>query len=263
MRRVKDSRWPAPKRVIAIACQPRSGSTLLAAALNSTGAAGFCDEMTNAHLLFEGTRRRGEYLFWARLQVSKWWHRLRARRLRGSTKVSRRLALEYVERYPARAMSADGVLAVKQFWQVYRLIMIDNGLDMHHWGVPVVWVRLVRADRLAQAVSLVRAQQSQQWLWNQRAVGTPEYDDDRISAALRGIDEGERGWDDYFTRIGVQPLVIEYTELDEHYDETIRRIFDHVGLSDHPVPAQGTRRQRNAESDQWIGRYQAAHPGVE
>jgi len=263
MRRAKPTRSPAPTRVIAIACQPRSGSNLLATALNATGVAGTCDEMLHGHVLFPRTLQQGHVLAWLQMRLSNGVHRLRTRQFRGDHWVSRRLVVGHLARYSRRMMSADGVLAVKQFWGLYRMNMLDHGLDMHHWGVPVVWVRLIRNDRLAQAVSEARAQQSSQWRSIDRAVRPVQYDEAAVSRRLATIGECERSWDEYFMRTGESPLVITYEELDRDYEATMRRILDHVGLEGVPVPPPQLQRQRDALNDEWMSRYRAAHPDVD
>lgn len=249
-----------PRVVIALACQPRSGSSLVARALTAGGHSGRCDEMLNVQLLFGLPRQHGHRALWLRLVMSRWVHRLLARRVKYRTKVSRTLILRYLDLYTGWAVSDDGVLAVKQFWHLYAQNMLEHGLDMGHWGAPVTWVRLVRSDRLAQAVSHVRAEQNQQWTLHHQRRGADVFDEYRITEMLHWIEENERGWDDYFASTGAPHLLIDYRELDEEYESTVRRIFDHVGFGGRPVPPPQLERQRDAVTDEWIERYRSLHP---
>ena len=259
MRRSEEGR-ARPTRVIAIACSPRSGSTLVSEAFNATGVLGRCEEMLGPDILFHLPHEHGDWRLAARLWVSKWLHRLKVRRLRNHWLVGRSAARRYLDAYPSYVMGPERVLAVKLFAMHAGWHMVDHGLDVHHWGVPVDWIRLVRRDRLAQAVSHARASQTRQWRASQVAVAEARFDDRLLTDTLAWFGSEERMWDDHFARTGEPHLVVEYSELDHDYEHTMRRILDHVGLSHLPVPPPQVARQRDATTDEWIARYMELHP---
>jgi len=69
------------------------------------------------------------------------------------------------------------------------------GVGVDLWGVPVRWVRLRRRDRLAQAVSLVAAHQTGQWIPVARPLGEPVYDLSATLVAMHEIESWEAVWD--------------------------------------------------------------------
>lgn len=250
----------APRRVIAIACSPRSGSNLMAEAFNATGVLGHCDEMLSWDVLFDNPRRHGERSLLVRMLVSKWVQRLRRGRLRGQVPLGRRAMGAFLRHYPDTAMSTTGTFTVKLFWHAYQWHLLDNGLDLHHWGAPVTWIRLVRRDRLAQAVSHLRASQTRRWRAGGTATSDEVFDDAGITERLRWMVAAERAWDEYFAVTGEVPLLVDYSDLDTDYDRTMRRVLDHLGYESTPVPPPQLERQRDAVTDEWIERYRSLHP---
>ena len=83
------------------------------------------------------------------------------------------------------------------------------------------FIHLTRRDRVAQAVSLVKAQQT--GLWHQAPDGSelerlsppqePAYDRAQISAGLEELTGYERQWAEWFQREGLEPYRLTYDSL--------------------------------------------------
>jgi LPS sulfotransferase NodH len=71
-------------------------------------------------------------------------------------------------------------------------------------GIPKYLV-MTRKDRLRQALSLVRAAQTDQWTSMDRPTDQPYYDASAITLAMRYITYYEECWDAYFTEHGISP----------------------------------------------------------
>lgn len=166
----------------------------------------------------------------------------------------------YLRRYPDHVMSADGTLTLKLFWGMYLRYLLAHGLDLHHWGTPVVWVRLVRRDRLAQAVSHVRAFQTSQWRKGLPARAAEQFDADAISYRLQWMSEWDETWAEHIRASGDPVLEVDYADLDHDYTGTMRRVLDFIGHPELPVPPPQLQRQRDTTTDEWIERYRALHP---
>jgi len=252
------TRRVAATRVIAVAATARSGSTLLCRALAATGELGDPQELVNPHsVLARGSFRRAPFLttrLYAGL-LRNWW----------------RPGLKWmkVHRYgraPIRAMlddsvarwgSGDGVLCAKLMWHPYRIAMLEQGVDMNYWGVPVTWVRIQRTDRVRQAVSLVRATQTEQWEADRRAVAEPLYDREAIAQGIARIGEIEVEWDRYLASIGVEPYNVVYEQLDADFEGTMRSLLDHLGYPALEVEPRPVRRQADELNEEWVRRYLA------
>lgn len=89
------------------------------------------------------------------------------------------------------------------------------------------WIRLVRRDKIAQAMSLYRARVTQEWLrWqdNRKSNVDVPYDFSAIVACYQTVVTAELAWDVYFSEYGIEPLVIHYEELAECPHQTIAAI---------------------------------------
>lgn len=258
---LEEVRGNRPDRVIVIAATARTGSTLLAEALRATGQLGHPDEHLNPR---EIDRRRAEWgvptitvkgrlgQVKRRLQRDPYWRhtsRYRPASLR-----------RYLDRVAGRYTGDTGVLSIKLMWQQYESVLLAQGLDATYWGAPVTWIRISRTDRVRQAVSVVRAHQTNQWLAaTTTAMQAPVYDADAIERSLRSAGHGENCWDRYFAALGVSPLHLEYEHLDAHYEATISEVFTHLGV-DAPVPPRQIERQGDTLNDEWVERFRRERP---
>lgn len=125
------------------------------------------------------------------------------------------------------------------------------------------FVHLVREDRIAQAVSLVLAEQT--GLWHRHADGTerqrsrpaqpPRYDFAQLDRAVGLLDAEARGWSAWFADRAVTPLRVTYEELADDLTATVRRVVDHIGGGDVAVPEPDTSLLSNDINREWARRY--------
>lgn len=131
----------------------------------------------------------------------------------------------------------------------------------------VLCIHLTREDKLAQAVSLVKAEQT--GLWHVAPDGTeierlgdpraPAYDFARIDAQLSELEGYDRAWQDWFAAQGIAPLRIGYETLSEQPATELARICAALGI-DAPDPghvAPGVARLADRTSAEWIARYRS------
>jgi trehalose 2-sulfotransferase len=99
-------------------------------------------------------------------------------------------------------------------------------------------VHLTRRDKVAQAVSYLKAQQT--GLWHAAPDGTelerlsppqePTYDASEIRTRLEEMTSHDRNWEHWFAALEIDPLRIAYEELSKGPVETLRVMLDHLGL---------------------------------
>lgn len=132
---------------------------------------------------------------------------------------------------------------------------------------PTRYVCLSRKDKVAQAVSRLRAEQS--GLWHRHADGAvreqvgpanePRYDFDAIAAYLAEAEADEAAWEEWFSANRIVPLRITYEALTADPVSSIRLILTHLGLD--PVHADGvsprTAKLADDESRAWAARFAA------
>jgi LPS sulfotransferase NodH len=117
-------------------------------------------------------------------------------------------------------------------------------------------VFVTRPDRVAQAVSLWKAVQTQQWRGGGEADGAePRYAFAGIDHLARWVERNDDAWRTWFAREGIEPLTIEYDELNDDPAAPVRAVLHHVGLPEIQVPPPPTERQGDDTSREWAERY--------
>lgn len=131
----------------------------------------------------------------------------------------------------------------------------------------LLYIHLARADTLAQAVSLVKAEQT--GLWHIAPDGTeierlapprePRYDFHRIRREVETLEGYAAAWNAWFDEQGIEPLRIDYETLSADPAATLIRVCGALGI---PAPAArdvkpGVARLADATSAEWMRRYRA------
>jgi len=130
-----------------------------------------------------------------------------------------------------------------------------------------LFIHLTRADKLAQAVSYLKADQS--GLWHVAPDGSelerlaphrePVYDRMAIRACVDMMEEHDRRWLAWFEEQDVSPLRIGYDALSADPVGTLRRVLLGLGLDGSAADAvkPGVRKLADAVNRDWIERYRA------
>jgi LPS sulfotransferase NodH len=216
--------WRPPRQCLFIAGVHRSGSTLLCAMLSATGRLGAPDE----------------------------YFKPAGKGAADDAEIARRLTL------PAtRGMTANGVAAVKIFANHFRDIAPRCNLDL--WYPTLGFVMVQREDKLAQAISWARANQTKQFRAWDRQKAEPRYARDAISASLAKILTLEAEWDFFFARNDIRPVRVTYEGFLADPHRSVRAICELVGEEVPPsLPAideLGLKVQRDGLTQDWRERY--------
>ncbi len=225
-----------------IASTPRSGSSLLAAGLVATGAAGRPEEyFTPDHI--------GAYKEDFKLPRNCSW-------------------AEYLAKVMAFAATENGVRGFKIHWRHVVVLAEalgfrgDPGVVLEALFPAAVFVNIVRADRRAQAISLFRAETTGEWfrshgssrrvrpwgLYLARSTGgrkavdlsgvAPTYE--QIVGIERSLDAEQDAWINYFTTRRLEVLTVRYEDIDANYHDEIARVLQFLGAD--PAHAAGLPR---------------------
>jgi LPS sulfotransferase NodH len=124
------------------------------------------------------------------------------------------------------------------------------------------YVRVTRADKVRQAVSLWRAVQTQAWRQEAgedaaRASREPVFSFRAINYLVRLLSAHDASWDAYFLGLGLQPLAITYEELAEAHEPVVRRVLAYLGISapaDMRVKPPALKVQADDLSERWVQR---------
>jgi LPS sulfotransferase NodH len=263
---------------------PRSGSWLLAEALQSTGVAGRPEEYFRQDWLWR-------YAWHGRLEFEHLldhWPPARAKGLTrpGPGEIDVGGFITQVRRI---ATTGNGVLGIK----VHLQQLDDLVLDAHRAGVGgrsheqmlSTWfpnpryVLLTRRDLLRQAISHYRAVETRRW-W---AAGAWPADGDRPAPSPCGQPDAHRDqehgpadlsqveqfrsiavrqeerWRSILAAAGAAVLELAYEDLAADPAAAVNAVLRHLGLPESPDPAPGSRlrRQADAVTEQTVRRYHA------
>jgi LPS sulfotransferase NodH len=129
----------------------------------------------------------------------------------------------------------------------------------------VLYIHLSRENKLAQAVSLVKAEQT--GLWHIAPDGTeieriappkePQYDFERIKREVAELEAYDAAWNIWFAEQGIIPLRVGYERLSSNPAATLLVICEALGVQ-APDPKDvrpGVARLSDGTSLDWMRRY--------
>jgi LPS sulfotransferase NodH len=119
-------------------------------------------------------------------------------------------------------------------------------------------VFVTRPDKVAQAVSLWRAVQTQTW---RAGRGTPagqaRYAFAGVDHLVAQLEEHDAAWRAWFAAAGRTPHEVSYDALAADPPATVGAVLRFLGLPDDDVPAPATERQGDGRSQEWADRYRS------
>jgi LPS sulfotransferase NodH len=225
---------------------PRSGSSLLCEALVNTGIAGQPEEYFQPSNEVLWQQRWGTSTYAAYLACT----------------------IEH-------CTSPNGVFGVKMMWGYFDHFL-RNVRQMQDFkeqelsackllqalfpNLRYIWIK--RRDTLRQAISHAKAMQTN--LWAVRAGHTPiparvpRFSFMQIDYMMQEISAHDAAWQRFFTENGIQPLVIMYEDCVVSYEETVRKVLQHLDIPGAELVTcspVSMKKQADAQSEAWVQRY--------
>jgi trehalose 2-sulfotransferase len=236
----------------------RSGTTMLCRALMDSEIAGRPEE----YFLAEDPKKLPDWRFWEEGPFGL-----------TSGAVDRESYLDAVYRmgstsngvFGAKLMWNNVPWALAKFQEMPRFSSLERAQVFHTAFPDHHVIHVTRRDRVRQAVSWARMAQDGVWVVSDDEPAPPprpvEYRYDLINGLERLIIEGERGWRELFSELGVSPLELIYEDLvtDDGYEHAIRAVIGHLQIEapDVVVPNRRTHRQADELTEEWVVRYEA------
>lgn len=182
-----------------------------------------------------------------------------------------------------RGATRNGVFGAKMMWNYLDEFKVRLGelpglgdlsfierLDTVFPRLKLIFVR--RRDKVAQAVSLWRAIQTQQWRTeaesdaprpDDEATPHAEYDYRAIDHLLNELHRWDARWEDWFHAADREPIRVFYDDLNDARAVTIGRILDELGIDPPQPDGQAMKRQADGLSEDWVARFRADTERVE
>ena len=238
-----------------ICATPRSGSTLLCDLLAETGVAGH----PNSYY------RQESILYWARS-----WD-LSMLDLTDNKEFDR----SYLAAALRAGTSENGVFGLRLMWGSVAELSTRLGAlhpDLHDDAAlferalgETLYIHLSRQDKIAQAVSLLRAEQS--GLWHLAADGTERerssppqpmvYDADRLSGFLKELEMDDAAWAAFFAHNRIEPMRLTYEAVAAAPQVAVARILSALGREPELASTVTARTAKLADNTslEWADRF--------
>lgn len=246
-----------PQRSYIICGTPRSGSTMLCDLLTDTGLAGRPKSYY---------RRQSVPSYAAKFGIDH-------RSPDGNTAFER----AYLDAVIKAGTGTTGTFGMRLmaenaselFAQLKRLFP-DQADDAARMGAAFhepVYIHLARIDKVGQAVSLLKANQT--GLWHVTVDGSERertdpprpaaYNADRLAEHVASLKQGDCFWEQWFDRHGIGPVRMTYESLVADPQANLARVLDALGLPSAIAKtiAPRTGRLADQESAKWASRYRA------
>jgi LPS sulfotransferase NodH len=154
----------------------------------------------------------------------------------------------------------NGIYGLKAF--PAQIEQIEKSIRWTELLPGLKFVLLKRRDILGQALSAVRALQTEQWRGSMPARGLAIYDGAQIYERLQFAARDYAWWDIFFTRQAVVPTIIVYEDLLADPQAVVDRLADLFGFRGHARVVSeriDISMQRDATTEEWRTRFLAEY----
>ncbi len=236
---------PGPHLSYFLCATPRSGSTLLSAALASTGLAGSPDEFF-CHLRGYGESYQG----WDFSDYEAYIRRVVEATATPNGVFGAKMMGGFVGDFVSRVRSIPALADPS--------LPLRGALDRLFPNLHHIW--LTRRNKVRQAVSWWMATQTEQWTSEQiaRAQHEPRYDFAAIDHLVQEIVIREAALQSYFDEMEVEPYVVVYEDYAAYPDATARAVLAYLGVPAPTTSLTGEvrlKKQANEINEAWVQRY--------
>ncbi len=168
---------------------------------------------------------------------------------------------EYISTLLARRTSRNGVFGRKAHFHHFESFLNEYP-ELLEVLSPVTYIYISRDDKVAQAVSLAMALQTDAWT-SRMEEGAPKptlrYDREMIAHCLIDIEQQDATWRRWFEDHNVTPFQVNYYDLSSDADGVVRSIVELLGVqNDEPdeVDVPPANKQADETNQEWIERFQ-------
>jgi trehalose 2-sulfotransferase len=165
---------------------------------------------------------------------------------------------DYFVKLLARRTSRNGVFGMKAHFHHFEPALTWCPSMLERLS-PVTYIVLNRRDKLAQAVSMARAMQTNAWTsMDGAAAMTPRYDGALISQCLEEIGRQRLGWLRWFEVNAIAPVVVNFEDLIADPTRAVRRVVELFEVQDdepEQIRPPAVRKQSDETNLAWAARF--------
>jgi LPS sulfotransferase NodH len=172
-------------------------------------------------------------------------------------------AANYITKLIEHRTSKNGVFGLKTHSHHFEAFLKQYPALLEALA-PVTFIHIHRRNKLAQAVSMAKALQTDFWTSRIESERPPaQYDRELIAKCLEEIEQQERKWPQWFEAHNVTPFQVLYEDLIADTPKVVRSIIELLGVeNDEPdeVHVPPTKRQGDGTNRDWIERFRREPP---
>ncbi len=220
-----------------VASSPRSGSTYFCRLLGQSGLLGTPSEVLNPGFDLKGFKNR----------------------FKASSPA------DYIAELISRRTAKSGVFGLKAHFENFEGFLKEYPALLDVLS-PVTYIYINRRDRVAQAVSMARALQTNQWSSQGQEGKKPElrYNRELIANAMKEVELQDAGWLNWFKANNITPFRLTYEDLLADPAGTVQRVVEHLGVQDaerDEVKVPPVEKQGDDTNQEWIERFRRETEG--
>ena len=167
---------------------------------------------------------------------------------------------DYIAKLLARRTSKNGVFGTKEHFHHFQAF-IKEYPELLEVLSPVTYIYINRRDRVAQAVSMAKALQTNWWSSRMEEGERPplNYDRELIAKCMREVELQDAGWLRWFEARKITPHPLTYEDLTSDTAGVVRSVVELLGVQDDEperVRVPPARKQSDDTNREWIERYE-------
>ncbi len=221
-----------------VASSPRSGSTYFCRLLGQSGLLGTPSEVLNPGFDLKAFKNR----------------------FKASSPA------DYIAELIARRTAKSGVFGLKAHFENFEGFLKEYPALLDVLS-PVTYIYINRGDRVAQAVSMARALQTNQWSSQGQEGKKPElsYNRELIGNAMKEVELQDAGWLNWFKANNITPFRLTYEDLLADPAGTVQRVVEHLGVQNaerDEVKVPPVEKQGDDTNQEWIERFRRETEGA-
>lgn len=112
------------------------------------------------------------------------------------------------------------------------------------------YISFTRKNILRQAISFVRATQTEAWASDLTEKRKPHFDSGFIKNSINDIFMEMSGWEDFYRIHKIDPLRIVYEDIETDYFNVMKAILNYLNVDKSPPPQQ-LKKQADHINDEW------------
>jgi trehalose 2-sulfotransferase len=221
-----------------VASSPRSGSTYFCRLLGQSGLLGTPSEVLNPGFDLKGFKNR----------------------FKASSPA------DYIAELISRRTAKSGVFGLKAHFENFEGFLKEYPALLDVLS-PVTYIYIGRRDRVAQAVSMARALQTNQWSSRGQEGKKPElrYNRELIANAMKEVELQDAGWLNWFKANNITPFRLTYEDLLADPAATVQSVVDFLGVQNadrDEVKVPPVEKQGDDTNQEWIERFRRETEGA-